>query len=142
MAQDKKAQWIASKAHDVTLPSSFKVKIVIPNLPALIKAGQVPNSLVDVAIKAQNAAENITRELITEQADFANYLVSITVTDPSVTADEVPELPYEDVEMLVEFATRQRDIDAVYHHIGGLETQETWRKFRGLAGLESVGVGS
>jgi hypothetical protein len=44
--------------------------------------------------------------------------------------------------MLVEIATRQRDMDAVYRHLAGLEQQETFRQFRGLfastAGMEDM----
>lgn len=132
MSETTLSKWKKSRVHEVTLPSGFQVKIIIPNLPQLIKAGQLSNELINAALGATQGDEKITRETIEQQADVYNKLVSITVKEPTVTEEDVAELPYEDVEMIVELATRQRDIDAVGHHIGGLEKIEEFRKFRSL----------
>lgn len=126
---NKKAKWKAAKVHEVTCPSGMIVSIQIPNLPALIKAGRVPNELLEAALGAGPDTE-VTKEMVEKQADFYNYLVSITVTDPSVEPHEVGELPYEDIEMIVSLALRQRDMDAVYKHIGGLDRVASFRDFR------------
>lgn len=126
---DRKSSWKKSKFHDVTCPSGTVVTIQIPNLPALIKSGRVPNELLDAAIGSGPDTE-ITKEMIEKQADFYNFLVSITVTDPVVEPHEVSELPYEDVEMIASLALRQRDMDAVYKHIGGLDKVSSFRTFR------------
>jgi hypothetical protein len=63
--------------------------------------------------------------------------VILTVVEPKITIDDVPELPYEDIEMLAELATRQRDLDAVGNHIGGLHEVEAFRTFRGLGAADS-----
>jgi hypothetical protein len=75
-------------------------------------------------------------EDIVQQADFFNKLCAITVVEPKVTEEDFASgaLPFEDKEMLVEFATRQRDLDAVSHHLAGLETSKSFRAARGLIG--------
>lgn len=131
-----KASWKKAAIHEgVTLPSGTVVSIKLPNLGLLLKTGQIPNTLIDAAVKAQNASSEspeITREMIEEQWDFASFLVSRTVVEPEITQDEVDDIPAEDVEMLVEFATRQRDIDAVFRHIGGLDKLDSFREIRGV----------
>lgn len=127
----RKDAWIKSKRHTITLPSSMVVEIELPNLPQLIKSGKVPNELLDAAIGAGPDTE-ITREMMEQQADFYAYLVSVTVIEPQITADDVSDLPFEDVEMIAAFAMRQRDMDAVYKHMSGLEKVASFRKFRRL----------
>lgn len=127
--QDKKATWKSAKYHKVMCPSGVEVTIVIPNLPALIKSGRIPNQLLDAAIGSGPDTE-ITKEMVEQQADFYNYLISITVTEPTVEPHEVADLPYEDVEMLASLALRQRDVDAAYRHIGGLDSIPSFRRAR------------
>lgn len=125
------AAWKTSKRHDVTLPSGVGVAIEIPNLPLLIKTGQLPNDLIDAAIGAIKRDE-ITAELINQQSDFYHKLVALTVKEPEITEADVADLPYEDVELIVEIATRNRDLDALGRHIAGLHKSSEWRHFRGL----------
>jgi hypothetical protein len=125
--------WKKAGQHEVTLPSGFQVTITVPNLPNLVKTGYFPNNLVQEALKTlADPDQEVTQEVIGQQAEFYSKLVAISVVEPKVTEDEVNDLPFEDVEMIVAIATRQRDLDAVGHHIGGLHTQEDWRRFRGL----------
>jgi hypothetical protein len=128
------AQWKKAKTHTITLPSASVVEIEIPDLPALVKAGQIPNELVDMAIKVAQGKKEVTREDIVQQADFYNKLCAISVKSPVVSEEDFANggIPFEDKEMIVELATRQRDIDAVGHHIAGLESVKEWRNFRGL----------
>lgn len=132
MARDKEA-WKAGKRHTITLASSAEVDIVLPNLIELLAGGEVPNELVQFATKTQKSidkGESVDIDQLKQSAAFVRFLVARTVVDPVVSEDEVPELPAEDVDMLLEFATRQRDLDALYHHIGGLHKQEDFRNFR------------
>lgn len=130
--------WKKAGEHDVNLGSGAVVTIRLPNLPQMIKTGEIPNDLLDAALGAIQK-ERITPELMKEQADFFNLLVSRTVIDPVVTPEEVPGLPYEDIELLVELATRQRDVDFIGHNLGGYHLSDDWRKFRGLdSGDENV----
>lgn len=126
------AGWKKAAVHTVTLPSGFEADIRIPNLPQLVKTGYFPNDLVDQALKTNANSEAVTRDTIVENAAFYDKLVTVTLVEPKVTEEEVKDLPYEDIEMLVEFATRQRDLDATGQHIGGLHTSKTWQRFRGL----------
>jgi hypothetical protein len=131
-----KASWKKAAVHEgVTLPSGTIVSIKLPNLALMIKTGQLPNTLIDAAVKQQNTNSEsleVTREMIEDQWEFYSFLVVHTVVEPAITEDEIADLPVEDVEMLVELATRQRDMDAVYNHIGGLDKLDSFRKFRGL----------
>lgn len=129
--QNAAAQWKSAKRHKITLPSGFEVEIEIPNLPLLIKTGHFPNDLIDAALGAIKRDE-ITPELINQQSDFYHKLVALTVKFPEITEEDVPELPYEDIELIAEIATRNRDLDAVGHHIAGLHKSAAWRSFRGI----------
>lgn len=123
-------EWKKKKVHEgVTLPSGAEVSIQIPNLPALIKSGKIPNNLLDEAIRAAEG-EKISAEAIGEQNDFTRKMVALTVVEPEVSEEDVDEIPFEDVEMLVSIATRQRDIDAEGKHLGGLHNSDEWRRFR------------
>jgi hypothetical protein len=124
------ADWKKAKEHDITLASGIEVTIAIPNLPLMVKTGQIPSDLLDAAIGAIQK-ERITEALIKEQSDFFHLLVKTMVKEPQITDEDIPDLPYEDIELLVEIGTRQRDIDAVGNQIAGLHKSEDWRKFRG-----------
>lgn len=135
------AGWKKNKVHTITLPSGSVVKMQIPDLPTLIKTEVIPNELVDVAIAVAKDDKEVTRDDIIKQADFYNRLASIAVVEPKVTEEDFASgsLPFEDKELIVEIATRQRDIDAIGHHIGGLEKVRDWRSFRGLSlGIEDL----
>lgn len=121
--------WVKAKFHTVMCPSGVEVEIVIPNLPAMIKAGRIPNALLDAAIGAGPDTE-VSREMVEQQADFFHFLVAETVVSPKLDPSQVSTLPYEDVEMLVSLALRQRDMDAAYRHIGGLDKVASFRNFR------------
>lgn len=141
---DGRTSWKARRRHTVTLPSGFEAEIEVPNLPLLVKTGQLPNALVAEALGTVQSGK-LTVEAISEQSDFYSKLVVATVKEPEITEDDVtgPDpLPFEDVEMLVEIATRQRDLDALGHHIGGLHTSKAWRTFRGLDHLDSTVEGT
>lgn len=124
------ASWKKSAFHEITLSSGVKVTIKLPNLPELVKSGEFPNHLVDIAISVATGETKISKEEVTAQADFYRELVARTVVEPALTPEDVAELPFEDVELLAALATRQRDVDALGHHLAGLEKSEDWRKFR------------
>jgi hypothetical protein len=135
-----KTSWKKAAVHEITLPSGTVISIKLPNLSLMMKTGNIPNGLIDAAVGAQDGSEaKLTREMIESQWDFSAFLVAHTVVDPQLTEEEVAEIPAEDIEMIVEFATRQRDIDAAYKHIGGLDQMGSFRHFRGIAsGIEDL----
>jgi hypothetical protein len=134
-AADRKttlAGWKKAAVHDVTLASGIEVKIKIPNLPELVAAGEFPNHLVDTAINVATGKTEVSSEEIKQQAEFYRELVSRTVIEPALTPEDVADVPFEDVELIAAIATRQRDVDALGHHIAGLDNNADWRKFRGV----------
>lgn len=129
---DSKTIWKKAKVHEgITLPSGAKVDIVLPNLPALVKAGALPNNLVEVATTAATTGE-VPPDLLERLDDYHRFLIVHTVYAPKVTEEDIPDLPAEDIDMIVQFATRQIDTDAIGHHLAGLETVDSFRQFRGL----------
>lgn len=128
------------KRHIITLPSGAVVGIEVPDLPELIASETFPNELVDVAIQVSAGGRGLsgetTREIIAQQPAFYKHVIQLMVKEPEVDDALYKKLPAEDKEMLVEIATRQRDLDAEYKHIGGLHTSERWKKFRGLEHLD------
>lgn len=136
------SEWKAAKGHVVTLPSGKKVQFQIPNLAALAKSGELPNSLLAVAVPGSVKEADVTtpeeaQERIARLADFQRWLIAQAVVEPQIEEEDVDSLPTEDIDCLVELATRGRDQDAVGHHISGLEESAEWRRFRGIPDLDS-----
>ena len=126
-----KAAWQKANAHTITLPSGTVVKIKLPNLPEMVKGGSFPNQLLPIAIKRIQEDE-ITADKISDLADYNRFLVHTMLIQPKVELEDVPTLPPADVDMLISIANRERDMDAVGHHLSGLETVDAFKKFRGL----------
>lgn len=129
--------WKKAAVHNIMLPSGVRVDIRVPDLPALIEAGQIPQTLLDAALNTlAGDSERPTQEMLAQQREFTDKLVQISVVNPKLSDEDVRDVPYEDKEMIVEIATRQRDMDAEYRHIGGLEKSENFRRFRRLTSLD------
>ncbi len=133
------SKWTDRATHDnVLLPSGEEVSIKVPDLPQMMKRGEIPNPLVKYVVKAEkNSADTLTEEKVIESTDYINWLISITVTDPEISPEEAEDVPAPDKELLVALATRQRDIDAAGRHLGGLETLEDFRRFRRVGEFSS-----
>lgn len=130
-----KAGWKKAALYEgVRCPSGVYVDIKIPDLPALIEAGTIPQHLLDAAIGAASpaAVDTPTKDLIAKEREFTDVLVSLTVVNPAITEDDARELPYPDKEMLVALAMRKRDWDAEGEILGGLMSSEKFRRFRQL----------
>jgi hypothetical protein len=135
------SQWKKAKVHDVILPSGVEVKITLPDIPALIETGHLPQNFLDAALAAIKVAQSEedhtpTPEELAEQRKFTNKMISMTVVDPKLREEDVEELPVQDRQMIMEFAMRQRDMDAAIRNIGGLEKYETFREVRGLPSFD------
>lgn len=132
--------WKARRAHrGITLPSGAVVDIELPNVQKLIKSGVLPNALLEAAIQHTNATK-ITSDMVSETWDYTTWIIPRMVLHPEITEEDVGDLPAEDVEMLASFAARTADMDAVGHHLAGLETLRTFRDARGLTTLaEALG---
>lgn len=130
--------WKVAAGHPVMLPSGITVRIKVLNLVAMAKTGTLPNELIKLAIpevagnEPEPMDETEAKSALVKLANFQSWVVAESVVEPTITESDVPALPTEDSEMIVAIATRQRDIDAVGKHIGGLDTNDDWRRFRGL----------
>lgn len=128
-----KTEWKKNRVHEITLPSGAEISIQVPNLSALSKSGKLPNGLVEIAIgAAAGESPEASPDLLEKQAELEAFIVAETVVKPAISVEDVEELPYEDVEMIVSIAMRDRDLDAVGKHIGGLDKVADFRRFRGL----------
>lgn len=128
------AAWKKKALHTPLLPSGSRVKIKIPDLPRLIETGKIPNHLLEAALGVANSGEETkpSKELVVQQREFTDTLVMLTVVEPKLTEEDMEDIPYEDKEMIVSWATRQRDLDAEGEHLAGLTTSAKFRKFRYL----------
>lgn len=131
--------WKRRTVHEnVTLPSGMVVSLKLPNLSHLLKAGEIPNPLVDAAITFAREKPEVSRELIEQEGEFLEWLVPTMLVDPEVTSEDVKDLPPEDLQLLGAFAARAADQDAVGAHLGGLHTNREWRRFRGQLTVDEI----
>lgn len=137
-----KQAWGKKRVHeDITLPSGQVVDIRLPNLNKLLKAGDIPNPLADAAIEFANAqSQKVTREVLENSFEFACWIVPRTVVAPEITQEDVENdtIPPEDLDMLAGFIARTLDMDAVGHHLGGLEINQDFRRFRGITDIDAL----
>lgn len=128
------AAWKKNAYHTVLCPSGSFVTIRIPDLPALIESGAIPQHLLDAAIGVATSQSDVepSLELVKQQREFTDKLTELTVTSPKLTEADVADVPYEDKEFLVQVGTRQRDFDAEGSHIAGLDKSAKFRRFRGI----------
>jgi hypothetical protein len=130
-------EWGAAGVHNILCPSGTRVDIRIPDLAALIEGGDLPQHLLDAAL---GVATKLSRgeqpkpsvDMVAKEREFNDFLVAVTVVKPSLTIEQAAKVPYEDKELIVAIATRQRDMDAEYEQIGGLTKSEKYRRFRKL----------
>lgn len=130
-------EWTKAGVHNVLLHSGVRVDIRIPDLPALIETGVIPQHLLETAINVANAQQRgapqqVDKETILRQKEFVDKIVEVTVVKPKLDPEKVREIPVEDRELITELATRSRDVDAEGEHIAGLNKSEKWRRFRGI----------
>lgn len=148
MAAVSKSAWGRAGTHTITLPSGAEVDIRIPDLARMAAQGKLDNELLKDAVPPPDPNQEYVadepepaktpeerKKALADLAEFNAWLVSITVVDPKITPEEAADpkiVPTEDLEVIVEFATRRRDMDVLGHHMAGLETNADWRTFRGL----------
>lgn len=128
------SEWKKATVHTVRLPSGMYVGMKVPDLAGLIEAGVIPQNLLDaaLAVTGDDAEKKPDRDFIVKEKEFTDALVIASVVTPKITPADVDEIPFPDKVMLMEIATRQRDLDAEGNHIGGLDKSDKFRKFRGL----------
>lgn len=133
MKTKNKTEWKKKAVHsNVVLPSGAVISVKVPNIAALAQSGEIPNELVDIATATSNMAspEDIPADALEKLAKLQNYLIALTVVEPSITEDDVKDLPAEDIPFITDIAYRQRDIDAVGRSIAGLDRVGKYARFR------------
>jgi hypothetical protein len=114
-------QWVAAGVHHAELATGVWVKIRFPDLATLVAAQRVPDTLRQVAsetflrqveIETGDKSEPLNLAKLGELYDLNMWLVSQMLVEPTLTADEVKQLPAEDLDVLIELALRERDTDA------------------------------
>ncbi len=128
------SEWKKAKTHIVRLPSGPYIGMQIPDMATLIEAGTIPQNLLDAALSVAGGQEpeKPTKEFILQEKEFTDKLVLAAVVQPKLTPADLEDLALVDKAMIVEIATRQRDMDIEGNHIGGLDKSSKFRKFRGL----------
>lgn len=125
----------------VVLPSGAIVTLKIPNLSLMIKKGIIPNDLVDAALEQEPVAgedRKVTKEMILENWSYTEFIVPHMLIDPKIEAEDVEDLDVLDIELLVNIAARRTDTDAIGRQLGGLDTQESFRRFREESSLRAL----
>lgn len=147
-SSQSKAAWTKRAVHHITLPSGFQPDIKIPNLALLAKLNKIPEKLRQIAAQealepgsgldaARDSTGQIDPEVVKESVELQEWLVIEMVVNPVLTVEDLPGLPQEDLEMLVEIAERRRDTDATGHCIG-VEPLNRWVPFREEHGCASA----
>lgn len=140
--------------HLATLPSGAVVKFRVADLSMLLRAGKLPEpleitaslmaeheegpdgytqDLVRTAIMRGGDGQKVIAEAISLTRDLTHHLVAESLVEPQVSAEEIAEglLPEADVRMLVELATRSRNVDAAGKKLPIIvPTEEPWATFR------------
>lgn len=129
---------------DVTLPSGAVVDIRVPNLTQLAATDGIPNDLIDSAIEGAGRAreaedqKKVTVEDIKKDWKFIEFIIPKMFVNPKIEEGDVAELDPLDIDLLVSFAIRRNDIDAVGRQLGGLDTQQSFRDHRGIVDVNEA----
>lgn len=140
--------------HLATFPSGAVLKFIIPDSGSLLRSGRLPDNLRETALLCAahpDGPEGYMSELVTsaiiagERADrqstitkaisdgmeLGHVLIAEMLVEPKVTPEEVArgDFPEVDVKMLLEFAERRRNVDAVGHRVPVVILAE-WARFR------------
>jgi hypothetical protein len=133
----KKAAWKKASdrgPHTATLPSGTEVTFVIPDQTALVRADMLPDRLAEMAILAVSYPDGPEgylsdlgvqamsdpeksaklKDALKQGLELRDWLVSEMLVDPKLTPEEVGsgDFPPADIEMLVAFAERKKNVDA------------------------------
>lgn len=152
--------------HTAAFPSGATLTFTIPDSGSLLRSGRLPDRLRrvalmcaghpegaegyvgDLVLRAMVAADGEERmaQALEDALVLQAHLVAEMLVEPAVTADEVTEgaFPELDVKMLLEFAERRRNVDAAGTRLPVIVLSE-WASFRGepesAAGAGGVGDG-
>lgn len=135
--------WAARAVHRITLETGMQVTIRIPNIGVLLKQDMIPSHLRRVAYDKiardaglgdsgetdEDAPKVDVAETVNSLYGLAEWLVTQTVVEPQLTVEDLPLLPQEDIDLLMNIALRERDTDARGVRLG-VEPLSRWDTFR------------
>lgn len=154
LSPDSKRAWKArndSGPHTAVFPSGAILTFRIPNESTLLESGRLPDQLREIALLCAAHPEGPegymtdlvhqamfrveTQQQVTQAIEagmqMQHHLVAEMLVDPTVTPDEVAagEFPELDIRMLLEFAERRRNTDAVGNRLPVVVLRD-WASFR------------
>lgn len=128
---DSKAGWRRRGLHRVTLPSSQRVLMRIPDLAKMVEGPEsaIPGHLLAIALREvidqTDAARTLVDQIKAGETDEAvktvgelneleRWIVTQSVVEPEITVDDINEglIPPEDLAMIAAIARRERFTDA------------------------------
>jgi hypothetical protein len=124
--------WIQAAEHEPLCPSGFRPKIRIPDLAALIESGEIPQHLLEVAIGVATGDTKPSVDLVKQQREFTDKLVQHMVVEPTLDAETVAQIPFEDKDFLVALARASATSTRRASTSPGLSKSEKFRRFRRL----------
>jgi hypothetical protein len=136
-------EWM-NTLHDPVLPSGRKVVYRDVTLAELARFGELPEDLLQIVVaewsqpgaareqamqpfldlpkkptEAQKAkAEEQSKTVLGRIAAVNRHLIAYAVVEPKMTAEQLEQVPYADLELLTALINRQTAHDAVGRHVG------------------------
>ncbi len=141
-----KTAWAKRSLHTIGLPSGQQVKVKIPNLAQVLRDDALPNRLKAAAAQQlmasidpvatgeamRSASDEERIAMVTDAQDLYLHVAAGMLVEPEgVTTEDFTDgsLPYEDAELLIAIAQRERDTDARGVRLG-VEPLSRWEAFR------------
>jgi hypothetical protein len=136
-------QW-ANTVHDPVLPSGNQVVYRDTTLAELVSLDALPEDLLEIVLiewtrpggaadlalqphrelpekptKAQKAkADAKSKEIVARIRAVNRELIALALVEPKMTAEQLEQVPYADLELLTALVNRRTSIDAVGRHVG------------------------
>lgn len=154
-----------SGPHRATFPSGAVLEFIIPDSGSLLRSGRLPENLRETALLCaahpdgpdgymgelvtaaiiageRNERSATVTQAIADGMELRDVLIAEMLVEPKVTPEEVArgDFPELDVKMLLEFAERRRNTDALGHKVPVVILAE-WARFRDEP-LSDLGAGN
>jgi hypothetical protein len=151
-----RAGWAGRAIHRAELWSGMRILFRFPTLGELIATGELPERLLELALleygdpgrsyrligaqaeqaldeqksdEERQAAKDRADQFGRDLATLNRELCALALVEPKLTAEELSEVPLQDLEMLAGFINRTVVMDAAGRRIG-IEPLDTFRQFR------------
>lgn len=137
------AEWM-NTVHDPVLPSGRQVVYRDVTLAELVQVAELPEELLELVVaewsrpgaaveqalqplqelpgkatKAQRVkAEKASRQVVERIRQINRQLIALALVEPEMTAEQLEQVPYADLELLTALINRKTSYDAVGRHVG------------------------